>query len=283
MPHSAAQAPAGDLAASPGVEASVPVGLRTSRAPLPPWLWPSSGPLRRGACTRHPFLGATRVVDKGGMYKAGVAGLLHFVVCSFRLVPGPDALRHDRFGPVGQLCSVLVFLVTILLVLCSLLLTTGPRCSTSWPVRIFMASWFDSGYMSCQSTTAWIFHVFLRGSTRFLLSILVLLTCSCRHFWRRQGQDARHPGRYRPDGQLRGEILADMVVDISFMAQRQIPTVLSDHRVSPVAFLYGGRCPCLQVVQILRCCLCEDSRDPTVLLVVILVVAQMQIPLVLNH
>ena len=26
----------------------------------------------------------------------------------------------------------------------------------------------------------------------------------------------------------------------------------------------GGRCPCLQVVQILRCCLCEDSRDPTV-------------------
>ena len=37
------------------------------------------------------------------------------------------------------------------------------------------------------------------------------------------GPDARHPGRYGPDGQLRGEILADMVVDISFMAQRQIP------------------------------------------------------------
>ena len=32
-------------------------------------------------------------------------------------------------------------------------------------------------------------------------------------------------------------------------------------------------------VQILRCCLCEDSRDPTVLLVVIPVVAQIQIPI----
>ena len=73
------------------------------------------------------------------------------------------------------------------------------------------------------------------------------------------------------------------VVDISFTAQRQIPTVLSDHRVSPVAFFYGGRCPCLQVVQILRCCLCEDSRDPTVFLVVIPVVAQMQILMVLHH
>ena len=30
----------------------MPVGLRTARAPLPPWLWPSSGPLRRGACAR---------------------------------------------------------------------------------------------------------------------------------------------------------------------------------------------------------------------------------------
>ena len=30
----------------------MPVGRRTSRAPLPPWLWPSSGPLRRGAYTR---------------------------------------------------------------------------------------------------------------------------------------------------------------------------------------------------------------------------------------
>ena len=232
----------------------------------------------RGLASPPPFLGATLVVDKGGMYKAGVAGLFHFVLCSFWLVPGPDAWRHGRFGPEGQLCSVLVLLETILLVLCSLLLTTGASCSTSWLVRIFIASWIDSGYMYCQSTKAWIFHVFQRGFARFLRSILVLLTCSCRHFWRRQAQDARHPGRKRPDGQLRGEILADMVVDI--LAQRQIPKVLSDHRVSPVPFLYGGRCPCLQVVQILRCCLCEDSRDSTLLLVVIPVVAQVQIPMV---
>ena len=85
----------------------------------------------RGLASPHPFLGAKRVVDKGGMYKAGVAGLFHFVLCSFRLVPGPDAWRHGRFGPKGQLCSALVLLVAILLVLCSLLLTTGPRCSAS--------------------------------------------------------------------------------------------------------------------------------------------------------
>ena len=82
----------------------------------------------------HPILGATRVVDKGGMYKAGDAGLFHFVLCSFLLVPGPDVWRHGRFGPEGQFCSVLVLLVIILLVPCSLLLTTGPRCTTSWPV-----------------------------------------------------------------------------------------------------------------------------------------------------
>ena len=32
------------------------------------------------------------------MFKAGVAGLFHFVLCSFRLVPGHDAWRHGRFG-----------------------------------------------------------------------------------------------------------------------------------------------------------------------------------------
>ena len=37
-------------------------------------------------------MGATRVVDKGGMYKADVAGLFHFVLCSFRLVPGQRCL-----------------------------------------------------------------------------------------------------------------------------------------------------------------------------------------------
>ena len=39
--------------------------------------------------TGHWFL--VGVVDKGGMYKAGVACLFYFVLCSFWLVPGPDA------------------------------------------------------------------------------------------------------------------------------------------------------------------------------------------------
>ena len=46
----------------------------------------------------------------------------------------------------------------------------------------------------------------------------------------------------------------------------------------PLSFVFGGRCPCLQVEQVLRCCLFEDSQDPTVQLVVIPVVVQRQIP-----
>ena len=37
-----------------------------------------------------------------------------------------------------------------------------------------------------------------------------------------------------------------------------------DHGVPQLQYFPGGRCPCWQVVQILRCCLCEDSRDLTV-------------------
>ena len=73
-----------------------------------------------------------------------------------------------------------------------------------------------------------------------------------------------------------------LVVDTPVMVLRPVPrfSLFGRHRDSPVACGYGGRCPCLQVVHILRCCLCEDSRDPTVQLVVIPVVAQMQIPMV---
>ena len=81
----------------------------------------------RGLASPHPILGAIRVVDKGGMYKAGVAGLFHFVLSTFRLVPGPDAWRHGRFGREGQLCSVLVLLVAIRRDQCSLPLTDRPK------------------------------------------------------------------------------------------------------------------------------------------------------------
>ena len=46
----------------------------------------------------------------------------------------------------------------------------------------------------------------------------------------------------------------------------------------PLSIVFGGRYPCLQVEQVLCCCLFEDSRDPTVQLVVIPVVVQRQIP-----
>ena len=43
---------------------------------------------------------------------------------------------------------------------------------------VFSASWLYSGYMYCQSTKAWIFHIFLHGFTRILRSFLVLLFLS---------------------------------------------------------------------------------------------------------
>ena len=78
---------------------------------------------------RHPLTPSW--VRRASLTKAACTRLVLLVSSTS---PGPDAWRHGRFGPEGQLCSVLVLLVTILLVLCCLLLTTGPRCSTSWPL-----------------------------------------------------------------------------------------------------------------------------------------------------
>ena len=124
----------------------------------------------RGLASPHPILGATRVVDKGGMYKAGVAGLFHFVLCSFRLVPGPDARRHGRFGPEGQLCSVLVLLVIVLFVLCSVLLTIGPRCTTSWPVRIRSSVMSVLGWFAGDSATRAVFLPVVRPKMRCIMA-----------------------------------------------------------------------------------------------------------------
>ena len=141
---------------------------------------PPGSLLRASLSSGSGRLGATRVVDKGGMYKAGVAGLFHFVLCSFLLVPGPDAWRHGRSGPEGQLCSVLVLLVIILLVLCSLLLTTSPRCTTSWRVRI-------------RSTVMSVFGWFADDSA----PRAVFLPC-------RQAHGSLHYGRYGPEVQYVG-------------------------------------------------------------------------------
>ena len=76
------------------------------------------------------------------------------------------------------------------------------------------------------------------------------------------GPDARHHGRCEPEGQLRGEILADMVPVVQTAENCGNSAVAvhqgrrhflhgaeadsrgpCDHRVSPVARGYGGRCP----------------------------------------
>ena len=58
---------------------------------------------------------------------------------------------------------------------------------------------------------------------------------------------------------------SSLFVDIPFVPQTQILMVCSaDHRVSTVAVLSWWSMFLLAVVHILRCCLCEDSRDPTV-------------------
>ena len=77
------------------------------------------------------------------------------------------------------------------------------------------------------------------------------------------GPGARHHCRYGADGQLRGEILADMVLMVqtaencgfsAFAVHQGRRHLLRgsdcDHRDSPVARGYGGRCPLMLVMQI---------------------------------
>ena len=57
-----------------------------------------------------------------------------------------------------------------------------------------------------------------------------------------------------------------MVVDISFMVQRQISMVQSIQLIIVIPlspFVFGGRCPCCAVVQVLTCKCGGDTRAPT--------------------
>ena len=98
--------------------------------------------------------------------------------------------------------------------------TVSPFFWEMTPGFAVFSAWFDSGYMYCQSTEAWIFHVFLRGFTRTLRSFLVLLFLSsflavacaklvllvilhlALFLFLFSGPDARHHCRYGPAGQL---------------------------------------------------------------------------------
>ena len=57
--------------------------------------------------------------------------VLRLAVCFLWLSAG---LRVGRYGPEEQICSLLVLLAMMLLALCSCSLSSGPRCSASWPV-----------------------------------------------------------------------------------------------------------------------------------------------------
>ena len=70
----------------------------------------------------------------------------------------------------------------------------------------------------------------------------------------------------------------NIVVDIPFVPHTQILLFQTIQQTTEFhqLFVFGGRCPCCAVVQVLRCCLFEASRDPTVQLVVLTVVVQRQ-------
>ena len=95
---------------------------------------------------------------------------------------GPDARHHGRCGPEGYVSSwfslydPLYLAVTCFIWSCLGSTVRGFFWEITSGYVVFSDSWFDSGYMYCQSTKAWIFHVFLRGFTRILRSILVLLS-----------------------------------------------------------------------------------------------------------
>ena len=89
--------------------------------------------------------------------------------------------------------ALLVLLVTMHLALCSLLSSPGPGCSASWPGldqkdSALRALIVDSGGGMCK------------------VGLLVILHLALCFFPCRQAQDARHHGRYAPEGQTSSEL-----------------------------------------------------------------------------
>ena len=186
---------------------------------------------------------------------------------------------------------------------CSLLLTMGPRCSTSWPVR-------NRRTVTCSSCARLVFLAILHLALCFLLCLqardarhhgrygaegffrhvqgldcwyltMSLALCSS---WLSQAHDACHYGQHGPQDSYvevhrcsswtrsftcplvcyewrHGPDSAEnclaipqvqliiTVVDIFFVTQRQfslIQTIQLTIEIS-LSFVFGGRCPCLQV------------------------------------
>ena len=108
----------------------------------------------------------------------------------------------------------------------------------------------DSFRSRSSSTTAVVCSVlFLLVSTHFAPCSLLLFS----------GPDARHHGRHEPEGQFCGQTeglsaVADhhrSLISLSWCRGRFPWSWRSaDHRISPVAPVHGGRCPCCVVVQV---------------------------------
>ena len=87
-------------------------------------------------------------------------------------------------------CVMLVLLVLVLLSLSSLLLSSGPRCLTSWPVWTRRTVFCEHGVLIVDSGSG-MCHAGIAGCLLFALSSLLLSV----------GPDARHHGRNGPEGQ----------------------------------------------------------------------------------
>ena len=94
----------------------------------------------------RPLVVAALVVDNGsGTCYAGFAGCLFFALFPICRRQAQDALHHGRCGPEGQYSSCARrglrqwhmqgwFFLVLHFALCTFLLSSGPRCLSSWPV-----------------------------------------------------------------------------------------------------------------------------------------------------
>ena len=104
-PPTALLAAQGYRGASPEVKSSVPVGLRSSRTPLPPWLWPAFGLLKRGACTRpEPLRRSAAHVSSNS---AGVAASRRRAANSPSSPPAAAGVTHKNTGSARWCCQPL--------------------------------------------------------------------------------------------------------------------------------------------------------------------------------
>ena len=98
---------------------------------------------------------------------------------------------RDRYPRCNCACALLVWLVTMHLTLCSLLASPGPGCSASCPI------WTRRTDSSCVFVDSWQWHV----QSWFYFFFCTRAVSRCAPLGR-LAPDARHHGRYGPQGQF---------------------------------------------------------------------------------